>query len=42
VINKDTLEVWSARDFVDAPQKLNPQIDGSRRAGDASAGSCSG
>ena len=28
VINKDTLDVVSGRDFVDAPQKLNLWIDG--------------
>jgi hypothetical protein len=37
-INKDTLQVLSGRDFVDAQHKLNLWIDGAWKSGDASVG----
>jgi hypothetical protein len=38
VVNKDTLEVVSGRDFIDAPQKLHLWIDGTWKAADAPLG----
>jgi hypothetical protein len=38
VINKDTLELVSGRDFLDAPQKLNRWINETWKAADGSAG----